>query len=334
MADGWGAIISGLASIYTTKKKKDAAEDQYKFQQEELERRNQYNQQRYEATQNSPGAKAQKYLMAYYLPQVVEKMKNKSRGGDTAILDRMLQDIMGGLDVDGDSGSSSKSSVAGLPGILSDDSPSSGPSMSKLTKADGTSGVRNIYTTRKIDPEIEGYNGKDWDRAGGNAELEGSGYSFGAPSWGGNLPAREFTHGTGNVTTQTERGYTVKDMPWNMIDEGADQAFPNQQGTLATGGTLNSATDGMDPSRIMAVGAMLGITKGPKGTTMGPNGTYGNGNFEMSDIMDWARSHPVIWSILKGVGNLVMPGLHMAGQAALNFVDNRIANNQQQQPSR
>lgn len=242
---GWGAVIAGLASIYTQKQKKDAAKDQYEFQQSELERRNAYNQQIYEQKQNSPQAKASKYLLAYYMPQMVAKMKERNKGGDTAMLDRMLADIMGGLDVDGDSGSSSKSSVAGLPGILSDDSPSSGPSMRKLTKADGTSGARNIYTTRKLDPEIEGYNGKDWDRAGGNAELEGSGYSFGAPSWGGNLPAREFTHGTGNVTTQTERGYDNR-TPMQGPGYSVSQETPIQNIDLATGGQTSVATYGMD----------------------------------------------------------------------------------------
>lgn len=180
----------------------------------------------------------------------------------------------------------------------------------------------------QVDPEVEGYNGKTWESKGGNYGLEGSA-SGGYNPWGVSAAEvggyREQTRGMGNTTTQTERGYTVKQMPWNMIDEGADQAFPNQQGDLATGGTLNVATDGMDGRKLLAMGAMLGLGSGPKGTTMGPNGSYGNGQFEMSDIMDWARAHPVLWSIAKGLGNVVVPGAATIGTAALNFRDRRAA---------
>lgn len=157
----------------------------------------------------------------------------------------------------------------------------------------------------KVDPEVEGYNGKDW----GNR----MGFVDGDPF------AREQTHGTGNVTTQTERGYTVKQQPWNMIDEGADIGVPNQQGTLATGGTLNVATEGMDPQKLMLMGSMLGITNGPKGTTMGPNGTYGDGKFQASDVINWAQQHPWLWKIGKTLGNLVIPGAATIGDAALRY---------------
>lgn len=100
---GWGAVIAGLASIYGQKQKKDAQKDQYKYQQGELERQRAYAEEMYRRKQNSPQAKASKYLMAYYMPQMIEKIKSRSKGGDTSMLDRMLTDIMGGLDLDGDS---------------------------------------------------------------------------------------------------------------------------------------------------------------------------------------------------------------------------------------
>jgi len=140
---------------------------------------------------------------------------------------------------------------------------------------------------------------------------------------------REVTRSMGNTTTQTERGYTVQQQPWNMIDEGADIGVPNQQGQLATGGTLNVATEGMDPSKLLVIGSMLGISKGPKNTSIGPGGTYGNGQFEMSDIMDWARSHPVLWSMAKGIGNTIIPGAPMIGTALLNYRDRRAARKNQ-----
>lgn len=110
MGDGsvWGAIVSGLVSAYGQKKAKDKAQDQYKYQQQELERQRQYAEQAYQRRQNTPSAKASKYLMQYYLPQMVEKMKKNSRGGDTSVLDRMLADILGGV-----SSSSPQSGYAG-----------------------------------------------------------------------------------------------------------------------------------------------------------------------------------------------------------------------------
>lgn len=186
------------------------------------------------------------------------------------------------------------------------------------------------YSKGKVDAELEG---DIWDTKGPSMTLEGAASGGGSGAWGvsagrvgGN---REMTRNMGNTTTQTERGYSVLQQPWNMIDEGADIGVPNQQGELATGGTLNVATEGMDPQKLMLMGSMLGITKGPKGTSMGPGGTYGNGQFEMSDIMDWARAHPVLWSIAKAAGNLVMPGLPSVGQAALNIGTNIAARKNQ-----
>lgn len=183
------------------------------------------------------------------------------------------------------------------------------------------------YSVGKVDPEIEGYNGKTWASRGGNPSLEGAASGGVDGAWGvsaGNVGGpRELTRGMGSTTTQTERGYTTN------TNGVASQTIPNQQGDLATGGTNTVATSGMDPSRLLVVGSMLGITKGPKGTSMGPGGTYGNGQFEMSDIMDWARAHPVLWGIAKVVGNIVMPGLPAIGTAALNIGTNVAARKNQ-----
>ncbi len=99
MGDGsvWGAIVTGLVSAYGQKKKSDAAKDQYKYQQGELDRQRQYAEEMYRRRQNTPSARASSYLMEYYLPQIVNKMKKNSKGGDTTVLDRMLADIMGGI---------------------------------------------------------------------------------------------------------------------------------------------------------------------------------------------------------------------------------------------
>lgn len=93
----WGGILSGLVSAWGQKKAKDKAQDQYKYQQQELERQRQYAEEMYRRRQNTPSARASSYLMEYYLPQIVDKMKKHSKGGDTSVLDRMLADIMGGI---------------------------------------------------------------------------------------------------------------------------------------------------------------------------------------------------------------------------------------------
>lgn len=93
----WGAIVSGLVSAYGAKKQKDNAKDQYKYQQQELDRQRQYAEEAYQRRQNAPSAKMSKYLMEYYLPQYVNKLKTHNKGGDTSVLDRMLADLMGGI---------------------------------------------------------------------------------------------------------------------------------------------------------------------------------------------------------------------------------------------
>lgn len=171
----------------------------------------------------------------------------------------------------------------------------------------------------QVDPEVEGYNGKTWNSGLERAGVESNfGSVWGTPAGAIGGP-RESTRSMGNTTTQTERGYTVQQQPWNMIDEGSDIGVPNQQGELATGGTLNVATEGMDPQKLMLMGSMLGITKGPKGATMGPNGTYGDGKFQASDVINWAQQHPWLWKIGKTLGNLVIPGAATIGDAALRY---------------
>jgi len=93
----WGAVIAGLTSAYGSKKKKDAQQNAYKFQQQELARQRQYAEEMYQRRQNAPQAKMARYMMEYYMPQMVDRLKKHNKGGDTSVLDRMLADIMGGM---------------------------------------------------------------------------------------------------------------------------------------------------------------------------------------------------------------------------------------------
>jgi len=102
----WGAVIAGLASAYGAKKQKDAQKDAYKYKENELDRQREYAQQMYQARQNAPQAKMARYMMEYYMPQFVDRMKKNNKGGDTTVLDRMLADIMGGMRSNGQSSAS------------------------------------------------------------------------------------------------------------------------------------------------------------------------------------------------------------------------------------
>jgi len=124
----------------------------------------------------------------------------------------------------------------------------------------------------------------------------------------------------GNTTTQTERGYDNR-TPIAGAGDGfsVSQVTPIQHGDLATGGEYSAASFGMDPQKLMIIGSMLGVTKGPKGTTIGPNGTYGDGKFQASDVLNWAQQHPWLWKIGKTLGNLIIPGAATIGDAALRY---------------
>lgn len=99
----------------------------------------------------------------------------------------------------------------------------------------------------KVDPEIEGYNGKGWDMPGRTID--------------GDPFAREFTHSMGNVTTQTERGY-VNRTPIAGAGDGfsVSQVTPIQHGDLATGGEYSAATFGMDVEIPQVNWKKLGIS--------------------------------------------------------------------------
>jgi hypothetical protein len=320
-------------SAYSSKKQKDAAKDQYKYQQGELDRQRQYAEEMYRRRQNTPSARASSYLMEYYLPQIVNKMKKNSKGGDTSVLDRMLADIMGGIKSSNNNSNSSYMSNSVLT--------ANGERIPRQMRSDGSFGPANTTTGKgqvgyimgKVNPELEdaGYNGKTWNSGLERAGVESNfGSVWGTPAGAVGGP-RESTRSMGNTTTQTERGYSNEVHAQGGLQ--ASQTIPFQQGDLATGGQMQVATSGMDPQKLMLMGSMLGITNGPKGTTMGPNGTYGNGQFEWSDVMDWARSHPILWGIGKTIGNTIAPGLPQIGTAVLNFRDRRAARKNQQTQS-
>lgn len=87
--------VTALGTAYGQYSKKKEAKSQYEWQSNELERQRQYQREQYERRQNSPVRKMAPYLMQYYLPQIINKMKSRNNGGDTSALDQMMAAILG-----------------------------------------------------------------------------------------------------------------------------------------------------------------------------------------------------------------------------------------------
>lgn len=327
---GWEALIAGVigaASAYSSSK---AAKKQQEGVHDNWERRMAYEEEKVRRKQNTAGARMAPYLMEQMLK--VYGQQSAGRGGFTLPIDEMMQNMDLRGRQTGIHNSSGRSGGYGSSSYYSygDDAPSGRKSaFSSSETNDARKGSSFKVAAGNVDPEIDGYNGKVWDINIGSPSLEGAASGGSDSAWGTPAGAvgglREATRGMGNTTTQTERGYQVRKMPWNMINEGSDQAFPYQQGDLATGGTLNVSTDGVDANKILAIGAKLGIGTGPKGTPLNASGNYGNGKFELSDIMDWGRSHPLLFALAKASMNLAIPGSGMIAGAGLNVADKSAA---------
>ena len=112
----------------------------------------------------------------------------------------------------------------------------------------------------KVDPEAEGYDGKAYSQSGGSIDGDQFG-GMGHTEWGGfgsPIGSREETHGTGGVTTQTERGYDNR-TPIQGPGYSVSQETPIQRGDLATGGEYNVATYGREIELSPVMWKKLGI---------------------------------------------------------------------------
>lgn len=94
------ALMSGLVtafgSAYGQYSKKKEAKAAYEWQSNELERQREWQREQAERKRNSPAAKMAPFLIQYYLPQIVSKMKSRNNGGNNAALDQMLAALLGG----------------------------------------------------------------------------------------------------------------------------------------------------------------------------------------------------------------------------------------------
>ena len=200
----WGAVITGVvaagSSYYQASQAKKAQKNQLKADRSEWDQRMSYENEKLARKQNSMGAKMAPYLMDQMLHVYGEQ--TKGRGGFTLPIEEILKNMniegrKNGTYNSQSQGQNYDSSVSGIP-----------------NRVIGRSG-------RKIDPEIDGYNGKSFGHESGMID--------------GDPFAREPTHDMGGVTTQTERGYnnrTLSSGPGLSVS----QKTPIQTGQLATGG--------------------------------------------------------------------------------------------------
>lgn len=217
-----GAIAAGSAYVSSKNAKKQAEgvhdqwEDRMRWEEEKVARK-----------QNSMGGKAAPYIMEQMLR--VYGDQSKGRGGFTLPVDEMIANMGikerqsgtykggSGYNVPGTSGMSSKSK--------------------QYARDQGTD-----YVIGRTDPEVDGYNGKDWERGG---LVDGD--QFGV--------FREPTRGTGNVTTQTERGYTTITKPLGPGSPmTSTEKLPNLYGDLATGGDAGFVARDLPPDVIKKFG--------------------------------------------------------------------------------
>jgi hypothetical protein len=105
-----------------------------------------------------------------------------------------------------------------------------------------------------------------------------------------------------------------------MVDENeGDQLVPIQEGQLATGGT------GMFNSRDVSqlpLGAMMGMLglgggKVPTGKDYVPSATWKDGKFQMADLYDLSKMHPMWWKLAQFLGNTALPGAGSIGNAVV-----------------
>lgn len=251
----WGAVITGVvsagAAYVSSKNAKKNAEQANKYNQSEYQARLDYEREKIARKQNSMGAGMAPFLADQMLHVYGEQ--SKGRGGFNLDIDAIRKAMhldereagnfynqAGGNAQQGQGGvlggASGSSYTPYNDGALSGRSSAYSPKLTNEGRKNGSFRV----VAGNVDPEIEGYNGKSWD-----------GERYGSVD--GDPFAREQTHGMGNVTTQTERGYTTMSKPLgNGSVMTEEHQYPVLEGDLATGGTrLMDAKDIQLPDHLV-----------------------------------------------------------------------------------
>lgn len=241
----WEAVIAGVISAGSAYVSSKAAKKQAEGVHDQWEDRMRYEEEKLARKRNSMGAKMAPYLMEQMLR--VYGDQSKGRGGFTLPIDEILSN----MNIKGRQSGTYNSSNGGMEQLS--------PGISVVQRSEMNQARKNgdrSYSLNKVDPEIDGYNGKVWTGIRGSAELEGApsagGFGVSARDVGG---PRESTRGMGNTKTQTERGYTTVTQPLGpgSVMTSTEQ-IPNIEGELATGGTGLFASRDVPPELIKKFG--------------------------------------------------------------------------------
>ncbi len=185
----WNALLTAGMSAFASGKKKKEDNKQLDWMNSILADKRRYEDEKVARYKSSPAAQMSPMIMDMLVHAYGPKFK---KYGIDMPLDKMLAAINGGSQ--GPSGASGGTSNGAVPQrTLSQIANGEGVKWGFQARSDGTFGPANTtmkngaqYTMGKLDPEIEGYNGKDWGDKLGSVD--------------GDAFAREKTHsGTGNA---------------------------------------------------------------------------------------------------------------------------------------
>lgn len=254
-----GAIAAGSAYVSSKNAKKQAegVHDQW-------EARMRWEEEKVARKRNSMGGKMAPYLMEQMLR--VYGDQSKGRGGFTLPIDEMLQNMHikerqgGSYDSSGYQDSKVAPGMYKVGGTGNYGARGISPEAKSSARKEGIN-----YVMGQVDPEVEGYNGKTWNRADvGNASLEG------APSGGGDWMGTSSAFNVGGPREQTRsndggggrvmvRGARAN---YNTPNGNMEVSQPDQVGTqtdLASGGTFTSTGREIPPEMVKRFG--LGALK-------------------------------------------------------------------------
>jgi hypothetical protein len=284
----WNALFTAGASMYAQNKKKKEENKNLDWMNSVLQEKRQYEEDKINRYKSSPGAQMSPLIMEMLVGAYAPKMK---KFGIDFPLEKMLAAINGGGgESGGAAGGGARPENRTLSQIANGERPTGeGVKWGFQARSDGTFGPSNTtmkdgtgYTMGKLDPENEGYNGKDWGNKLGSAD--------------GDIFGREQTRdGTGGAE-------------WTKDSNGRKV----YAGRLATGGQTafypgtTKVTQWQDPT--ISKQNFEGDNYVPNGTAPTPEQVLNGENLgDMSKLKQWwVKNGP---KIAAGVGTVFTGGL-------------------------
>ena len=318
----WNALLTAGASMYAQGKKKKEDNKQLEWMNSILADKRRYEEENVARYKSSPAAQMSPMIMEMLVGAYAPKFK---KYGIDMPLDKMLAAITGGGSgpggVSGAPEGTGGSTGATQRQSIDDLSSGKGIKWGFQARSDGTFGPANTtmkngtqYTMGKLDPEIEGYNGKDWGNKLGSSDgdifgREQTRDGTGGAEWTKDSKGRKVYGGTlatGGRTAYTPSKTNVSDWRDTIVHRGGmddDNWVPEIEGTQSQDPisimTGNGIVDRIQGSAVRNVpGAVGGLLFGPFGAAAGKrvgNAFYNSGfDGKKETPRDWGD----IWSNL------------------------------------